>query len=463
MTDPKVLDQALTYLKQEFARVNGSDLETRAALLHALSTRRAASFEAANSLNRLRNNLSSPALAYLALTFANLDRASMAGELLDILGPRAKTETVAPGLRPRIYWEAPGRSPMVRGTAETTALVSLAYARVRPQANEMDRSIDWLQAHRVANGWLPHKAKGPALTALATYYGRAEGAEDRYRLTVTVNDKPLTVIDVLGTAQEKVVAVPRTNLEVGKPNRIRFEMEGRGEFGYAVTLAGFTREFAPDQDRNGRVAWIDRRVYYPAPPELDGKVLPVGFGVAVNPNTFENIASQVGVGGRAQIAVTAFRNIPWNVPEWERDYLVVQEHLPAGTTLIEGSVNTSASSFELADGVLTLYFPPDVNPGTTTYDLYGYLPGTYRACPPRCAVPTSRGTITSASPASCVSGLPAKRAPIPTSRRPTSYMLEARRTSTPDGSPRPAMPSSRFMVAIPSAMTSRRTRPGCSS
>ncbi len=52
------------------------------------------------------------------------------------------------------------------------------------------------------------------------------------------------------------------------------------------------------------------------PPELDGKVLPVGFGVAVNPNTFENLATQVGLGGKAQVAVTACRNIPWNVPEW---------------------------------------------------------------------------------------------------------------------------------------------------
>ncbi len=59
----------------------------------------------------------------------------------------------------------------------------------------------------------------------------------------------------------------------------------------------------------------------------------------------------------------------------EQDFLVVQENLPAGTTLIEGSVRTSASSFELADGVLTLYFPPGVNPGTTTYDVFGYVPG----------------------------------------------------------------------------------------
>jgi tetratricopeptide (TPR) repeat protein len=381
LADPKTLDHAAAHLKQEFAKLSGDDLETRAALLHALSARRAASFEAANSLNRARNQLSDSALAYLALTFANLDRASLAGELLGILGPRAKTEATAPGRPSRLYWDRAGRSPFTRSASEITALVTLAYTRVRPQAPELDRAVEWLVAHRVANGWQPHKAKGPALAALASYYGRAENAEDRYRLTVTVNEIQVAVLDVLGAVDEKVIAVPRAALQVGKPNRVRFGMEGRGQFGYAATLSGFTREFGPDQDRTNRAAWIERRVYFPAPPQLDGKTLPVGFGVAVNPNTFENLATQVALGGRAQVAVIAWRNAPWNVPVAEQDFLVVQEYLPAGTTLIEGSVNTSASSYELADGVLTLYFPPGVNPGSTTYDVFGYIPGDYRTLP----------------------------------------------------------------------------------
>ena len=36
-------------------------------------------------------------------------------------------------------------------------------------------------------------------------------------------------------------------------NRVRFDLEGRGTFGYAVTLTGFTNEFGPDQDRRGQL------------------------------------------------------------------------------------------------------------------------------------------------------------------------------------------------------------------
>jgi TolA-binding protein len=381
LTDPKALDKAAAYLTQEYARVAAGDQETRALVLHALSTRGKASFETANSLNRLRQGLSDAALAYLALTFVNLDRAPLAGEILDILGPRAKTEAAEPGTRPRKYWGGSGPSPWSRSTAETTALVALAYAQARPQAAELVAATDWLLAHRQGFGWQPHKAKGPALAALATYHGRARGAEDRYDLVVTVNETEVYRDRILGASTGKAVLVPRAALKAGDRNRVRFQVEGRGTFGYSVTLTGFTRDFSPDQDRANRTSLINRRVYLPAEPELDGKALPTGFGVAVNPTTFENHVSQVALGGRARVEIDAIRVLPANRPEWERDFLVVEEHLPAGATLIEGSVQSSSGSHTLADGVLTFYFAPDQYPGRVRYDVYGYLPGMYRTLP----------------------------------------------------------------------------------
>ena len=199
--------------------------------------------------------------------------------------------------------------------------------------------------------------------------------------TVTVNDTKVAELAVQGSSESRAIAVPVKALKAGDSNRVGLAMEGRGTFSYAVTMTGFTRDFGPDQDRANRPAWVDRRVYWPAPAELDGKALPAGFGVAVNPSTFENVATQVALGGKARVGLTVWRNIPATTPEWERDFLVVEEHLPAGTTLIEGSVQTSASSFTLADGVLTFYFHPDQNPGGIQYDVYGYLPGQYRTLP----------------------------------------------------------------------------------
>jgi len=381
LPEPSVCDKATAWLQAAMAGTNARDRDARAAILHALSLRKRAGFEAANSLNRERAGLSNAALAHLALTFANLGRPELAAEALAILGPKAKAETPAPGQTPRLYWEGSGQSAGVRSTAETTALAALAFARIRPQADEAARGVAWLEAHRFGLGWNPSKARGPAVAALAAFHGKAAGGDDRYRLTIAVNDRKVSEVEVPGAAEAVEVAVPADAVKAGDANRVAFSIEGRGTFHYAVALTGFARDFGPDQDRNDRPAFVDRRVYWPAEPELDGKKLPVGFAAAVNPSTFENVATGTYLGRRARVGLVVWRNIPSETPEWDRDFLVVEEPLPAGTTLIEDSVVSSAASYTYADGLLTFYFPPDRNPGGIQYDVYGMLPGKFRTLP----------------------------------------------------------------------------------
>ena len=131
LPEPAAVDKAANYLAAEFDRAGG-DSEARAAILHALAALGKASFEQANTLNRVRQALPDVALAYLALTLAKLDRATLAGEVLDVLAPRAKTESAGAGKKPRKYWEGADQGPYHRGAVETTALAALAFARVRP-------------------------------------------------------------------------------------------------------------------------------------------------------------------------------------------------------------------------------------------------------------------------------------------------------------------------------------------
>ena len=381
VTDVGTLDRASNYLTQVYAQINAGDHEARAAVLHALSTRGKANFETANSLNRIRQSISDTALASLALTFVNLDRVSLAGEILDILAGRVKTEASEPGSPPKRYWGGSSALPSNRSTVETTALVALAFAKARPQSPELQGAIDWLLAHRGDFGWHPLKAKGPALAALAAFYGKAAGAEDRYNLVVKVNDTEVYRAQIAGGTEGKAILVPANALKVGDKNRVAFDVEGRGTIGYSVTLTGFTRDFGPDQNQANRTSLIARRVYLPADPEFEGKSLPTGFGVTINPTPFENRATQVPIGGRARVQIDAYRNVPGNLPEWEREFLVLEEHLPAGTTFIEGSLQSNAAHHTVGDGLLTLYFSPDQWPGSVRYDVYGYLPGEYRALP----------------------------------------------------------------------------------
>ncbi|MFO0961048.1 MAG: MG2 domain-containing protein [Isosphaeraceae bacterium] len=382
LPDPTAAEKAAAYLSAEFAKVDGSDHEGRAAILHALSARGKASFEQANGLNRVRQNLSNVALAYLALTFANLDRATLADEVLGVLIPKGKPEPAQPGQPPRRYWEGNPAHAWCRDTVEATALACLAIARARPQAEALDQGIAWLNSHRSGNGWQPHKARGAALSAMGLYYAKGQAAEDRYNLVIRVNDAEIQRLSINGQAQGQAIRVPRRVLKPTEANRVALEIEGRGTLGYAVTLTGFTRDFKPDQDRANRSMLLDRRVYLASQPELDGQPLPAGFGVAVNATAFENKVSQVALGGRAHVSIQAHRIQRTGMPAWEQEFLVVRDRLPAGATLVEGSVQSQASYFEQADGMLTFYFAPEQYPGSIGYDIHGYLPGDYRALPP---------------------------------------------------------------------------------
>ena len=158
-------------------------------------------------------------------------------------------------------------------------------------------------------------------------------------------------------------------------------------------MTGFTRDCGPDQVADGKPFVISEHYVIPADPEFDGKALPTGFGVAINPAFFVNKATQVPQGGRVRVQLSAWAPAMGNRPMADREFLIVDETLPAGTTLIEGSVRSSAGSYTLTDNVLTFYYAPENALGRISYDLAGYLPGQYRALPTKIYSAYDPGTI----------------------------------------------------------------------
>ena len=241
-------------------------------------------------------------------------------------------------------------------------------------------------------------------------------------------------------------------------------MEGRGRFGYAVTLAGFTRDFAPDQDRRTASALISRRVYYPAAPELDGKVLPTGFGVAVNAEHVRE-PRQPGRAGRQG------PRRAHGAPQHPRQHTGMGARLPGrrgaparrhdpDRGLGEHQRHVVRAGRRRADLLLRPRPEPGRDlvrrlrlPARPVSRLARFDPERLRAGP----LP-SRADERAARASSRRAG----HRPVQ-GRRPTSFMPVARPTSTPAGSPRPAKRSSRFSAATRCATTSPRTPPGCCS
>jgi TolA-binding protein len=379
---PEVLDRSTRYLEQALARLDAGERATRSEVLHALALRNRARFESVNVLLRDRAGLTDRSLAYLALTLARLDHAGTAAEVFDLLSGRAKIEPVGPGLPPRRYWLDGVTDPDRAAAVETTAIVALAFARIRPGSPEATSARDWLLAHRVGNGWRPAGARGVVLQALAAAPGDDRGGEDRYRLVVTVNDAEVFRGEVRGAAPGREVVVPRAALKPAGENRVAFDIEGRGTFGYAVTLSGITRDFAIERAPGtpAPVATIRRRVYLATPPELDGRPLATGFDAAVRPWVFENRATRGARGGRVRVEIEAECQAAAGRAV-SGEPIVLHEYLPAGTSVVPGSVRGEASLFTVSDGVLTFYFSPGEPRFSARYELRGDLPGRYRVLP----------------------------------------------------------------------------------
>ncbi len=372
-----VYEKAIGYLRKQVAATAESEYESKAILLHALSTAGKGDFALANRLYRNRPALSAAALVHLALAFAEMDRKPTAGELLDLLAQRNLDDPVS---RRKA---AGGSLPWSHSSTELRALYALAIQEVSSTRQERSASakeqIDWLLAHRTGHRWTPDKATGPATLALCRWFAANRFEAEHYKLTVFVNDvqaKVLQIDQASGTLM-KTIDVPSRLLKPGK-QRINFQITGRGRYTYQCILGGFV----PDEKLAGTTTdWRLKRTYQPAPLEVDGREIPRGFGVLQGSySAFKNPLTQLPVGRRGLVDLEIWRqNVSSNTPEQHLEYLVVTEPIPSGTTVIEKSVKGPFERFEISPGAITFYIGSRRSIGTIHYELYGYLPGKYHA------------------------------------------------------------------------------------
>jgi alpha-2-macroglobulin len=369
------LTKSLTYLGSQVAATDNSDYESKAVLLHAMSVAGQGDFMLANRLYRERPALSPAALAHLAMAFAEMDRKATAAELLELLGHKNLDDAT---LR---RTAATGCLPWNSAPAELRALFALALQKVSPRDAKAKELVDWLLAHRTGNRWTPEKATGPAALALCEWFAKNRFEGDRYKLAVSVNDKKIAELDVDPTEGTQTIDVPAGALADGKQH-VSFQITGRGCYSYQCILSGFV---PADQLHVTTQNWMVQRYYEPGPLELDGREIPRGFDVLQgNYSTFRNPLDQLPVGRRAVVTLAVWRpypNVPTDTPEEQLEYLVVTEPIPSGATVIEKSVTGPFERFELSPGAITFYVGSRRFFGNIQYELYGYLPGHYRAGP----------------------------------------------------------------------------------
>ena len=370
-------NKAVTSLKTAFTKSAQTDREGQAIILHGLAKAGAADFAFANRLYRERNNLSPSGLLHVALILSQLDRKNMAADLLKLVNVPLDIKLA----QRSIDTYADRCLPWMQTGVELRALYLLALEEVSPADANAPKVADWLMAARRGSRWNPEKANGPAIAALANWFAGKQNINEKYTLTVYVNDELIEKLEIDPSSDpSRRLRVPAEHLEAGKQQRINFDIEGRGRFSYSAVLSGFV---AADQLKNTTQKWYVTRTYEPAKRMLDGKEIPRGFGILSGSFTsFRNPLTQLPLGDRGEVTLHVRRR--YSSAEWTRnqwDYLVVTEPIPAGAMVLTESITGKFERYEISAGAITFYLGDERSLNDIHYTLVGYLPGNYRTVP----------------------------------------------------------------------------------
>jgi uncharacterized protein YfaS (alpha-2-macroglobulin family)/tetratricopeptide (TPR) repeat protein len=355
------LKKAEAYLQTAMSQVQSADNEARAVIVHALSVSKVIDFTHVNSLHRDRQRLSPISLAYTALAFTNLDRNELAGEVLAVLESRVKS--LKRDERDLAYWSGEGRYPWLNDEVETTAIALLAMVKVKPGSPLADKAAEYLLNARGCYGFTPAKSRGPAVAALAAHFGRGRAAGEDYKLAVLVNGKEVKALDRKGETGTVRIDVPADALKDG-PNMVTFRMEGQGQYAYAATLRGFSPEMKDPKSVLRDL--VINRSYRHATLEYRGKPINASSSSPVK---------NLEIGQRTRVTLDIYNQNTHN------SYLVIEESLPAGARLVEGSLQGQFRHVEFGDSKITMYYGPGEYPSGISYELVGYATGEYRALP----------------------------------------------------------------------------------
>ena len=376
------LQKAVGLARRQITAAADNDYESKAILLHALSTAGQGDFALANRLHRERLQLSAAALANLALALAEMDRKPMAGELLDVLAKRnlndvASRRTAAEG---SLAW--------CQSPAELHGAVGVGARANAPQLPKTKEVVDWLLAHRVGHRWSPDKATGPAALALCRWASETRFDGDRYTLKVFVND----VWPRRSTSIRRPARKPRrARQSAEKGRKTADQLPDRRPRTLLVSV--HSRRIRADRKTLGDDRPMDDQADLRAAPlEMDGRHVPRGFGIVQGTvEEFKNPMTQLTVGHRGLVRLDVKRKNEWvDVPEEQLEYLVVTEPLPAGVTVVRipSAAVSSGSSFRRAQSRFTWAIAARWTRSSTKST--AIRPASSARCPRSCATPTGR-------------------------------------------------------------------------
>ncbi len=368
----KTIAAALEALRKGIAETEEADHDRQAILLHAMTVAGESNFSLANRLHRDRAQLSPAALAYLALTMAEMDRNDTAAEVRDLLAERDLDHDAAPADE--------ARGPLNRSLSpvELRAVYLLGLQRAAPESPQPETLAEWLLAQRSSARWQFGGAAGPAVVALARRRAEHDAAAKPFTLAVVVDGRELGRFQLQPGGPTQVVDVPAEML-TGDATEVRFLTTAEASYAWQGLLEGYVPHDNPKAASGAKVL---QKFVQPAPPMLEGRELPRGFNIVTGSySRFLNPLSQLPLERRVVVDLRFARLTPADEARSRPEYAVITDPIPAGARVIEKSIEGPVERYEIGPAGITFHVIHSERVGTIRYELVAEAEGTYRTGP----------------------------------------------------------------------------------
>ncbi len=375
-----VREKAVIGAKQLLANA-GTDHDTRAYLLYALSYSEEADADEAMRTFRQRDALSDYGAAVLCLALKAMHRDPNAAQVVEMLVRRANQQAgLARADGPYAHWGArEDKYGWLDEGIEATAYALLAVIETSPTDPVIDRAAQWLIDRRPAGtNWGSTKATAAAIRALSAYVQLKGVVTSDYELTATLNDQPLgswKVVHGVLPAEARRIEIPFARVHGGK-NTLRLEKSGSGRVLYTLRAEYYRK--GEDVQPVGNLVAVGRRYEAWTPPGSQAQATMSGYDVVQperRPKVVDTGLREVVTADRVRIHLTIDSR-------QELSYVIVEDPLPSGCEVIDEGMTGGFDHQERRDEKMAFFFTK-IPAGKTeiTYQVQAVFPGKYHVMP----------------------------------------------------------------------------------
>lgn len=364
------LDRAVTYLREQLASLPPDDWTSRATAIWALATVGEAQVPTVqlHRLHRLRGQLPPEALVRLGLAWLALGRTEQATEVLRTLRPSLKFGDAPPTSR-RFAIFSCGSSRRI--LFEALRLLA-ALSPTDPLTADGTR---WLWNESTSVGFFGVEEAEAALQAmLDTQPAALKGG--RADVQVSCNGAPVSTLRLGPDRDDTEVDLPRNCLRTGK-NVLELRVDGSGAVLYQAAFSAWNPGPFGVERQAGPV-FMSRHVDL-LPALYRGEEIQRGFGaLQAGTQPWNDDIADLPAGRRARVTIEVWAKKDVLLPQ-----LAVEERLPAGVELVEGSTGRGSFGMLQQGRRLAFFLPPGEGTRRISYDIEGVFSGQWRFGPLR--------------------------------------------------------------------------------